>query len=85
MSERKYHCAKCESEWSPAFIKRFEVARSEFIDATRQEFSIQCPTCKAWLNGVSCPNCRKCVPPRENCPECGSLLKSPLVGCNQYH
>ncbi len=85
MSERKYFCAKCESEWPSAFIKRFEIVRSEFINDVRKEFSLQCPICKAWLNGVLCPNCGKCVPPYENCPECGFSLKAPLAGCYRYH
>lgn len=85
MSVRKYYCAICENEWPSAFIKRFDIERTEFINNIRKKFSFQCPICKPWLNGILCPSCEKCVPPHANCPECRSLLKPPLAGCRRHH
>ncbi len=85
MSDRKYYCSICENEWPEAFLKRFEIERTEFINGKRKDFSLQCPICKAWLNGVICPNCGKCIPPYDNCSECGSSLNSPLAGCRRSH
>ncbi len=85
MAERKYYCGICENEWPIAIIKRFEIERGEFINNARKEFSFQCPICKAWLNGILCSNCGKCVLPHANCPECGSSLNPPLAGCRRSH
>ena len=82
-SVKKYYCAKCENEWPPASIKKFEIERSELINSDEKKFSFQCPICKAWLNGVLCSNCKKCVLPHENCSQCGSPLDPPIAGCRR--
>ena len=81
---KKYSCAICENEWSPAFIKKFKISKMEFVNNNRKKFSFQCPICKVWLNGILCPNCRKCVPPYIKCPECGVSLETPFTGCRRY-